>query len=333
MTWLVVLCVLISSLPAGAVFAQSPSQVRQLPDLQGHWAQETLERWVERGLIQGYGDGTFRPSETITRAEFVALVNRAFGFTAEQPADFSDVPADDWFARDVMRAVAAGYVLGYEDGTFRPNDAISRQEVAVILARLLRLEDAAEAASAFSDAAEIAFRGAVGAALLTGLIMGYPDGTFGPLRAVTRAEAVVLLDRALALAPAPQETASDGVPHAIDKAGIYGPDSGVEVVDGDVTILAPEVTLRNVVITGDLTGAESVGDGDVYLFNVTVRGTTFVRGGGANSVHVADSALSTLVIERTDGRVRVVIGGHTVVEQTAVGSPAVLETGSGASVA
>ena len=89
---------LLSAVPTAAAFR----------DTAGHWAAETLDEWQDEGLIDGYGDGSFQPNGTVTRAEFAKLVNRTLGFTAESEISFSDVTERDWFHAEVVHAVAAG---------------------------------------------------------------------------------------------------------------------------------------------------------------------------------------------------------------------------------
>ena len=98
---------------------------------QTDWA-ETLA--VYR-LISGYGDGTFRPDGTLTRAEFCSLLANALNLPAAGDAPFSDVAADAWYNRAVSAMAAKGFLAGYEDGTFRPGNSITHQEVLTVLNR------------------------------------------------------------------------------------------------------------------------------------------------------------------------------------------------------
>ncbi|MDD3652599.1 MAG: S-layer homology domain-containing protein [Desulfotomaculaceae bacterium] len=170
-------------------------------DIQGHWAESEISSWVSKGFVTGYQDGTFKPDNSISRAEFVTLVNRSFGFTNSANTNFSDVLSTDWFAGEIARAKAVGYVSGYEDGTFRPNAEISRQEVATMLARMLKLEPSTNfaAVSKFKDAGDIPqwSKGFIDAVVSGGLMNGYPDLTFLAGQAITRAEAVITLDKAV----------------------------------------------------------------------------------------------------------------------------------------
>jgi len=173
----------------------------QPADIQGHWAEAQIGKWLEQKLATGYPDGSFGPDNSITRAEFVALVNRVFGFTASEPINYPDVAPDAWFSDEIAKAKAAGYLSGYEDGTIRPNGQISRQEAALILAKVLQLDLNAnpDGIEKFKDAATIPAwsKGAIAAVEAKGIITGYPDQTCQPAKQITRAEAIVILDRAV----------------------------------------------------------------------------------------------------------------------------------------
>lgn len=175
----------------------------ELPgDIHGHWAGERIQSWLDRDLAAGYPDGTFRPDGQVTRAEFVAFMNRAYDVPESGSAPgFSDVPGGHWSYRHVAAAAQAGLVTGYPDGTFGPENAITRQEAAAIVNRLLELDQAAPnpAPQPFSDQGSIApwAADAVSAAAAAGMVTGYPDGTFRPRNPITRAESVSVLDRGL----------------------------------------------------------------------------------------------------------------------------------------
>lgn len=199
----------------GLAFASS------LVDTNNHWAKPQIEKWVGKGLASGYPDNTFRPDNTISRAEFVSLVNRAFGKqNSASTSTFKDVEASDWFYKEVAAAQAAGYISGYEDGTFRPNDPVTRQEAASIVFRLLKLEKTS-AQVYFKDADSISqwARDAVYSVAAKKVMNGYPDATFRPFGMITRAETLVMLDNALALLPVePEEKGITGHVYIDDKA-------------------------------------------------------------------------------------------------------------------
>jgi len=175
------------SVPAVGVFAAS--------DAQGHWAEGIIATLVDSGAVRGYEDGTIRPQESITRAEFMATINNLLGFTEAAEINFTDVSGNEWFAADVGRAVAVGYVSGYPDGTMRPNAQITRQEAAAAINRLTLLATNRHASVEFTDFNQIAqwARGAVGGASAADILSGYPDGSFNPTGNITRAEAFSLI--------------------------------------------------------------------------------------------------------------------------------------------
>ncbi len=213
-------------------------------DVQGHWAEKQIKEWADKGLAGGYSDGSFKPNGKVTRAEFVTLVNRAFGIEGKTSSTtFTDVKPEKWYSGDVYAAAAAGYTGGYDDGTFRPGKTISRQEVASILVRLLDLEPAVESIKIFKDAGSFPqwSRGSIGAAVTSGLMGGFPDNMFQAQRGITRAEAVVSLDRALAYGPG-TTPAEQPVNNPLSKTGVRGkvisngkavPNAGIKVFAAD----------------------------------------------------------------------------------------------------
>ncbi|ALS25414.1 SLH domain-containing protein [Paenibacillus naphthalenovorans] len=310
---LLLLCVLIA-LPGFVIAAPASAP----SDINKHWAEKEMRQWIDKGLLSGYSDGTYKPDQSISRAEFFTLVNRSFHFSQEASVSFTDLSASHWAVSEIARAQAAGYVSGYPDGTIHPDQQISREEAAVVLKNVLKLQENAAGAETFKDAAQFAgwSKGSIGALAAKGYLSGYEDGTFKPNNAMTRAEIVVLLDR----------IQSNAIPVVTyDHKGTFGPATGVETIRGNVVISAQGVTLRNTVIEGNLLLAESIGEGDVFLKNVTVKGITTVNGGGANSVHIEDSVLLTVIVNKADGSVRIVAEGATSVQQFTVQSSALLE--------
>ncbi|MBP1988494.1 DUF4838 domain-containing protein [Paenibacillus eucommiae] len=298
-----------------SISAASP----QFSDMEGHWAEKSLQEWAASGLIQGYPDGSFQPDRTVSRAEAIALVNRSFGFNDSAFITFSDLSDSDWAYEDVSKAVKAQYVEGYSNGTIGANLPISRQEAVVMINRLLELDTHEEDidVNVFTDAKQIPqwSRGAVAAAAAQKIMTGYEDGSFRPGAFITRAELVSTLDRAL----------KSNTSFTYKEKGIYGPAEGVRIINGDVTVAAAGVTLRNLKVTGSLLLAEGIKEGDAFLKNVTVLGTTTIRGGGTESIHLQDSSLTGIIIEKKDGTVRVVAEGSTLAQIVHVNSNAVLE--------
>ena len=101
-----------------------------------HWAANYIGYMQQFGIITGYADGSFRPDASVTRAEFAAIASR-FERLTEGTKSFSDVPSSHWAAKYINFAATCGWVNGYADGTFKPNNSITRAEVAAVTCRLL----------------------------------------------------------------------------------------------------------------------------------------------------------------------------------------------------
>jgi uncharacterized protein YraI len=183
----------LSLLICGAAYAAG------INDINGNWAAAEIGNALSKGYVKGYPDGSFRPNGGVTRAEFVAMVDGAFQVTGQGKNSFKDVRSKDWFANDVQSALASGFVSGYPDGTFRPQQAVNRQEAASMIAKLLNLNGAGSLN--FSDAGQIDTwaRPSIAGLLAKGVMSGYPGNTFAPKKVITRAEAVVMINKALAL--------------------------------------------------------------------------------------------------------------------------------------
>ena len=188
------------SMSLAATMAFAPVQAfAASSDIVGHWAESAITSWQDKGLISGYEDGTFKPDNSITRAEFATMINKALGFTEKGEVSFSDVKEGDWYYDAISIAAKAGYCSGYTDGTFKPNATITRAEAAVMISLAKSLAKDETATSKFSDAANIPAwaKGYVGAVVSAGYMSGRPNGTFDGTNTITRAEAVSSIDRAM----------------------------------------------------------------------------------------------------------------------------------------
>ncbi|MCL2152768.1 MAG: S-layer homology domain-containing protein [Oscillospiraceae bacterium] len=181
-------------------------------DISGHWAADDIYFLMEKGIVQGDSNGNINPDNNITRAEFVAIINRALGFTETDSSNFPDVKSGAWYYDDFAIAKNEGYILGDDNGNANPDMPITRAEVAVIVERVLGLE-AESATSEFADSESFPDWSANSIIALTekGLINGYPDNTFRAYYNITRAEAFAILSRIIksGLIPNPEEEIGD----------------------------------------------------------------------------------------------------------------------------
>lgn len=168
-------------------------------DYQGHWAENIIDKWLSMGYITGYPDGSFKPEDFITRAEFVKIVNTAFGFKDTAEISFIDVKKENWYYEEIQKSYKEGDIIGVSETEFAPDNYITREQAAIIVSRLLDLEGNVSGADGFYDSSQISgwALGYVGAVAEGNLIKGYEDNTFRPQNNIKRSEAVVLLDRVL----------------------------------------------------------------------------------------------------------------------------------------
>jgi hypothetical protein len=299
------------------LFAAAMPAFAQFPDTNGHWAAAEINKWVEKGIINGNPDGTYAPERPISRAEFSTLLSRLFNYIEKSNNSFTDVSSTAGYADAVSKAAAAGVILG-NGGKFRPTAPVSRQEAALMLYRAFKLSiKEIAAANGYADAKEIGSwaKEAVGAVTEKGLMTGRPGNKFAPTANVTRAEAAKMIDNAVQ-----------------DLKNVAGTYTGT--IGKNLMVNTRDVILKDMVINGDLYLTPGVGDGSITLNNVKVKGKTVVMGGGENSIHLVNTTLTgALVIIKKDGKIRIVAEGSTVVSDVQLNSGAKLEesnlTGAG----
>lgn len=171
------------------------SVINTQKDILGHWAENDIEEAMTLGWIDT--SNIFRPDDSITRAEFVKIVNRVFNFTEITDISFSDVDTSDWFYNEISIAVNSGYIDGYGDNTFKPYDKISRQEVAKVITTIKNNYDENidkiynyKDYQKVSDWALSFVEGAIEASY-----MGVNEVEFRPQDNITRSESIVTLKR------------------------------------------------------------------------------------------------------------------------------------------
>ena len=150
--------------------------------------------------IVGYPDGNVKPEGNITRAEVATIFFRLLTDESRdefwsQTNPYSDVSEDDWYNNAVSTLTNAGIIDGYEDGTFKPNGNITRAEFATIAVRFF--EATYEGENLFPDIDGHWAQDYINEAANAGIVDGYPDGTFGPQKLITRAEAMTMVNRTI----------------------------------------------------------------------------------------------------------------------------------------
>ncbi|MFD2334560.1 S-layer homology domain-containing protein [Cohnella sp. GCM10020058] len=181
----------------------------EFSDVANHWAKTAVNDMGSRMVIQGTGDGLFSPDRDITRAEFAAIIVRALGLKPDHEATpFSDVKTSDWYGDAVNTAYAYKLIAGFEDGTFRPNDKITREQAMAVLANAMKLTGlkdklSVQAADAvlhpFADAASVSVWAQSGVAdsVQAGIVAGRSAASLAPKANMTRAEVATIMQNLL----------------------------------------------------------------------------------------------------------------------------------------
>ena len=278
-----------------------------------HWAESYLTQLVEWGFVRP--NQVTQPDKQLTRADFMAITNRAYGYSDQGPTPFEDIQVSDWFYDDVEIAYTNKYIKGTSETTASPNDTLTRETAATILGRNMMMEESAGEILDFTDARDISFwsKGVIKSSLEHYLVGGYDDGTFRPQKSVTWGEMAAMLTRIV------------GTP--LQEPGDYS----LGGVFGNVTISSPGVTLRDSVISGDLYVTGGVGLGDIKLENVTVLGRIICSGtgeaeGGQASIILRNVIADELLIDNLQGKtVSVQADGTTEVGNVNVRTSAYIE--------
>lgn len=191
-----------------SVYTVVETKPKSFADLQGHWAKADIELLAAKLIVKGATEDGFMPDQSITRAEFAALLVRSLGIAEERMgrSSFEDVPADAWFAGSIAAASSKGLVEGIDEKRFGPNEPITREQMALMIARALSLigkqddkAGQADALNRFADRSSVSTwaQAAVSRAVHAGLMNGVVDDRFEPAERASRAQVAVMLKRML----------------------------------------------------------------------------------------------------------------------------------------
>ena len=181
----------------------------EFEDAASHWAKDAINDMGSRMVVNGTGEGLFSPNRYITRAEFAAILIRGLGLKPDSAAGrFSDVKTSDWYSAAIGTAYAYGLLNGYEDGTFRPKENITREQALRMLSKAIALTNLQAGASdlseeerlqIFKDADRISAWAVSGVAdsVRAGLVSGRASGELAPKAFISRAEVATLMQRLL----------------------------------------------------------------------------------------------------------------------------------------
>ena len=269
-------------------FTASAANLAGFSDFPTGWSYAAMTDAVNNGLLTGYGDGTIRPQERLTRAQMAAIINRAFG--AEIKADiagkYGDVNPGDWFYDDIAKAVNMKTFAGDDSGNMRPNEPITREDAMVVISRALVVSSMGtellcnytdrDTVDGYAEAAVCAF-------LDRHYVQGYGDGTIRGRNYITREEFAQIMDNIFA---------------AYVRVGgeiTVGNSEGEVIITGDNIGAGNTVRISSSYINGDLIIGDGLSTADIIIENVDVKGRILLRG-GEGTVTFKNVKLGTLIV-------------------------------------
>ncbi|MGB3496010.1 MAG: S-layer homology domain-containing protein [Elainellaceae cyanobacterium] len=190
------------ALPPNPPTSEPPTTPAAFPDISNHWARLFIDALANRGMVQGFPDGNFRPEVNLTRAEYAALLTQTFSRPQQRLVEgFPDVPSSFWAAPAIVKAAQMGFIAGFPDGTFRPQEPLTRLQILLSLVNGLSIRGGSSTGlGVYQDRAEIPSYavGAVAIATQNQLVVNYPNpNLLEPSVPASRAETVAILYQAL----------------------------------------------------------------------------------------------------------------------------------------
>lgn len=270
---LLAVAMLVSMVPIS--FANDTAKFSDFPT---GWSKAAMTAAVNNGLLNGFEDGKIHPEANVTRAQFAAIISRAFGAkTKANISAYSDVSTQAWYYSDIAKAVKMGALNGKSATQMDPDASITRQEVFTALARILVLSDKdTSSLDKFNDKGEIASWAVNHMAALTerGYVNGDPEGNVNPQAVISREEFAQLMHNAIRT--------------YITKAGTYTDD-----LDGIVVVRVGDVTLKGLKNSSDLVIGDGAGEGKIFIESVDIEKRLLARGG---TIKVSKSTLGDFVV-------------------------------------
>ncbi len=227
-------------------------------DIDGHWSKDAFLVLEDKGIITGYADGSYGPDNNITRAELFTIINRISKVNKNSGSVFSDVKSGEWYKNDIDYAYTAKYASGYNDGSFRPNDFITRAETAAAICKAFGGD--IEAVSDFSDSIDDWVRLYVDMLVSSGLISGYEDGTFRGDEFITRGETAAIFNKLVG-----DVTTATG-------------EETEKTYSENLIIAKADIKFNDCIFDGDIYIGPGVTDGEVRFINCVINGNVYVSG-------------------------------------------------------
>lgn len=260
-----------------------------------NWSKKAVDNAIHNGIIKDSGD--IKAKDSISRAELVTMINRVLGTNKKADLNsFNDVKKSDWYYEDMAKAVDSGIIKGVGKNKLNPAGKVSREEAFTILSRVLVLESEKRDETSIKDLDKVSTWAQSGTTALVekGYVNGDKSKKINPKNNITREEFIQLLDNVF-----------NGF---IKESGSYEKAS-----KGNLIINVPNVSLKNMTIDGDLIIGEGVGEDEISLENVEVKGRIIVRGSKSLSLN-KKSLVSKIVVNNKNSETKIIVDKDSKVE-------------------
>ncbi|MEG1149463.1 MAG: alpha/beta hydrolase domain-containing protein, partial [Niameybacter sp.] len=294
---------------AGIMIGSCVPQAVLAKDYEGHWANNSISKWMDKGIIQGYEDGTFKPKNEVSRAELATILTNIFGLVDTSAAkEYKDVEKNTWYAEAIAKVSSYGLMNDYEDN-FNPKAPATREEAAYAIAKAYKLTG--ESSQYFKDQEQISdwAEDEIASLVAGGYLSGRPGGTFAPKSILTRADIITMVDKITG--------------EVINKPGTYA-----ENIKGNLVINTKDVVLKNIEIEGNIYIAPGVQDGTITLENIMTKDDVFVE--GSNSIIIkGKSTIGKIIISEQNKKVDITIEAGTTISGEKINKETKFEINNG----
>ena len=314
-------------------------------DTVGHWAESSVDRWSNYGVVEG-SNGQFDPNGELTCAQLATILTRLLGLPAAQSAGFTDNDPTAWYADAINRCAAAGILNGNGDGTVSPTATISRERAMVMLGRALGIEPIENPdLSQYGDAANVApyAQGMMAALVDAGIVGGVGDNQLAPQGEINRASTVTILDRAITTYANTDNATVDvsegkgitlivannvTVTGKVDTLIVASSENSVKLDGATVekvsvtgegsTVVLNNAEVKTVVASGEKAAVETTGTTKVETLNVTGTNAAVKTEGNTTISNLDVSGTNAAVETKGDTKVEsiAVTGANTEVKTT-----------------
>ena len=313
-----------SALAASMILGSAtfPSLASQFSDVNGHWGENAIERWLSYGIVEGDEHGNFNPDAVTSRAQMAQFLANLLNLKAKADiSGYGDVNVNAWYADALSKCVAAGILKGTDEG-LSPDAQVTREQAFVMFARAVGIDEQNSMNTAYPDSASVSgwAEGYINALINEGYVSGTGDGTIAPLATINRASIMQLFDNTIAHYANVPGTVLD-----VNESGLALVVADGVTVKGNADTLV--VTSKNVNLDGaKITNLEIVAaDSSVSLSGgATVENANIAQAADGASLNVdKSSTVNTLV---SDGENVKVSGEGTVKDAVVSGNNTAIDT-------